>query len=427
MIHHDTMIYSHTEKETIQRNTRILYRNKRNQEYIMTNQNGSTQELLRIFAATIDGTITMEGPLLGSLFAHDPYIIPDLEKVECTFEELNASYFNRDPIVDGLIGQAVGDAFGVPVEFMSRDKVRELSLHDMVGNDCLIHFTSRWSTLIPSGAWSDDTSMTIAAMASIINHQGEIDYDDIMKQFLAWWDDGEYASLGFPFGLGRNISCALQRYREGVPALDCGGKGMMDNGNGALMRIFPFSMYCIMNELTENDTIDVIRKAAGITHGHDINAMSCFIYTLFLDDCIRTRNPWKAYENSILYHTEYFSSMFSEEAIRAHEPLVTKFQQSTFNPDSIMESGYVVDSLMVAIYSILHTENYEDAIRMAVNFGYDTDTNAAITGSIAGAMYGQDQIPEKWLNQIKKKEYLMTLGRQFSKILAHLRRDNLEM
>ena len=66
MIHHDTMIYSHTEKETIQRNTRILYRNKRNQEYIMTNQNGSTQELLRIFAATIDGTITMEGLLLGS-------------------------------------------------------------------------------------------------------------------------------------------------------------------------------------------------------------------------------------------------------------------------------------------------------------------------------------------------------------------------
>ena len=181
MIHHDTMIYSHTGKETIQRNTRILYRNKRNQEYIMTNQNGSTQELLRIFAATIDGTITMEGPLLGSLFAHDPYIIPDLEKVECTFEELNASYFNRDPIVDGLIGQAVGDAFGVPVEFMSRDKVRELSLHDMVGNDCPIHFTSRWSTLIPSGAWSDDTSMTIAAMASIINHQGEIDYDDIME------------------------------------------------------------------------------------------------------------------------------------------------------------------------------------------------------------------------------------------------------
>ena len=197
----------------------------------------------------------------------------------------------------------------------------------------------------------------------------------------------------------------------------------MDNGNGALMRIFPFSMYCIVNELSEEDTATVISRAAGITHGHEFNAMSCFIYTLFLDECVRTRNPWKAYQNAILYHTEYFNSRFSQDAVRAHETLCTKFQERSFNPDSIMESGYVVDSLMIAIYSLLHTENYEEAVRMSVNFGYDTDTNAAITGSIAGAMYGQDQIPERWLNQIKKKEYLMTLRHQFSKILAHSKRN----
>lgn len=77
---------------------------------------------------------------------------------------------------------------------------------------------------------------------------------------------------------------------------------------------------------------------------------------------------------------------------------------------------------MIAIYSILHTKTYEDAVRMAVNFGYDTDTNAAITGSIAGAMYGQDQIPERWLNHIKKKEYLMALGYRFSKTLDRSKR-----
>ena len=365
----------------------------------------------------------MEGPLLGSLFAHDPYIIPDLEEVECTFEDLNPSFFNRDPIVDGLIGLAVGDAFGVSVEFMSRDEVRTLDLQEMVGNDCPIHFTSRWSNLIPRGAWSDDTSMTIAAMASITNNQGNIDYDDIMKQFLAWWDKGKYASLNFPFGLGGNISSALQRFRDGIPALDCGGKNVMDNGNGALMRIFPFSMYCISNELSDDDTATVISQAARITHGHEINAMSCFIYTLYLDECIRTHNPWMAYRNSILYHTKYFNSRFSQDAIRAHETLCTELRQESFNPDSIKESGYVVDSLMIAIYSLLHTENYEDAVRMAVNFGYDTDTNAAITGSIAGAMYGQDRIPERWLNHIKKKEYLTTLGHQFSTILDHSKRS----
>ena len=412
------MIRNSVRKQMIQRNTRVIFRNKRDNEYLMTNDNGPVRDLLRVFAATKDGKITMEGPLLGSLFAHDPYIIPDLEEVECTFEDLNPSFFNRDPIVDGLIGQAVGDAFGVPVEFMSRDEVRALNLQEMVGSDCPIHFTSRWSSMIPSGAWSDDTSMSIAAMASITNNQGNIDYDDIMKQFLAWWDEGKYASLNFPFGLGANVSSALQRFRDGIPALDCGGKKVMDNGNGALMRIFPFSIYCISNELSDDDTATVISRAAGITHGHEINAMSCFIYTLFLDECIRTHNPWMAYRNSILNHTGYFNSRFSEDTVRAHETLCTKLEQNSFNPESIMESGYVVDSLMIAIYSLLHTESYEDAVRMAVNFGYDTDTNAAITGSIAGAMYGQDQIPERWLKQIKKREYLMTLSLQFSKTLA---------
>ena len=98
----------------------------------MTNDDGPERDLLRVFASTRDGKITMEGPLLGSLFAHDPYIISDLEEVECTFEALNPSYFNRDPIVDGFIGQAVGDAFGVPVEFLSRDEVRSLDLQEMI-------------------------------------------------------------------------------------------------------------------------------------------------------------------------------------------------------------------------------------------------------------------------------------------------------
>ena len=175
------MIRSNAKKQIIQRDTRVLFQNKRTEEYLMTNDSGTVRDLLRVFAATNDGKITMEGPLLGSLFAHDPYIISDLVEIECTFEQLNPSYFNRDPIVDGLIGQAVGDAFGVPVEFMSRDEVRKLDLRNMVGNDRPIHFASRWSGMIPSAAWSDDTSMTIAGMASIINNQGKIDLDDVMN------------------------------------------------------------------------------------------------------------------------------------------------------------------------------------------------------------------------------------------------------
>lgn len=69
--------------------------------------------------------------------------------MSCTFDELNPEYFNRNPVVDGLLGLAVGDAFGVPVEFMSREEVRKVNLQEMVGNDYEPHFSSRWGDLIP--------------------------------------------------------------------------------------------------------------------------------------------------------------------------------------------------------------------------------------------------------------------------------------
>ena len=177
------MIRSNLPKEVIQKDTRVLFQYKNSNKYLLSNDSGTERKFLRVFAATKDGKIITENLLLGSLFANDPEMISDLVEMECTFEKLNSSCFNRDPVVDGLIGLAVGDVFGVPVEFMSRDEVRKLNLQDMIGNDCPLDFTSRWNRLIPSGAWSDDTSMTLAAMSSIISHSGMIDYDDIMNQF----------------------------------------------------------------------------------------------------------------------------------------------------------------------------------------------------------------------------------------------------
>lgn len=313
-----------------------------------------------------------------------------------TFEGLNLNRFLHDPAVDGLLGLAVGDAFGVPVEFMSRKEVRELNLQEMEGKDTAPGFCSTWSDEIPRGAWSDDTSMTIATMSSIIRSQGKIDYDDIMKQLQAWWYEGKYTSLDYPFGLGNTVSHALMRYRNGMPALDCGGVRLRDNGNGALMRIFPFSIYCIKNDFDDEETHQIVRKGASLTHGHDITAMSCFLYSVLLRECIKTKNPIGAYKSTFEPNRiMLYRKLFSEEAFKAHDHLFSKDFYQEFNPDTIPpESGYVVDSLTTAIYSILHTQTYEEAVKMAVSFGYDTDTNAAITGSIAGVIYGGEQIPE---------------------------------
>ena len=95
-------------------------------------------------------------------------------------EEFYLQY--RNITKDALIGFAVGDALGVPVEFLSRQEVREIHLTDMLGNEFHLPFKSSWSKLIPSGSWSDDTSMLIAGMDSIIRNN-YINYQDIIQIF----------------------------------------------------------------------------------------------------------------------------------------------------------------------------------------------------------------------------------------------------
>lgn len=337
------------------------------------------------------------------------------------YDRVYPNYNKRNYSRDGLIGLAVGDALGVPVEFLDKEEVRKINVHDMIGKDTNVNFKSHWSGLIPAGAWSDDTSMTYATMDSIVRNKG-IDYTDIMNSYLNWWTKGKYTSLEAPFGLGKTVCSALNRFIAGNPAVDCGGKGERDNGNGALMRIFPISLYCIECGLSEEETVKTISESSAITHGHDISKMSCFIYTEFMRKLIETKNPKLAMEN--LKSIDY-SKYFSKEAITSHKRLLKGYFEHT--PDNeIKGSGYVVDSLECAIYSIMNTKNFEDAVLMAINTGYDTDTIGAITGSLAGVLYGEENIPERWKNSLRKKDELDLISMKYHCFLDSKKKSNLD-
>lgn len=319
----------------------------------------------------------------------------------------------RDIAVSALLGEAVGDALGVPVEFMSRAEVRAVHLTEMVGADTPLGFRSRWGDIIPSGAWSDDTSMTLAAMASIAERGGEIDYDDVMRRFLDWWYRGRYTSLDSPFGLGGTVSDALRRFEMRCPAVKCGGKGVRDNGNGALMRLLPFSLYCAFRGLDFERAVPIINDASGITHAHAISRMCCMIFTAFLGEMLRggtIREAWDAARAR-----DY--ACYGPEAAEACAALLSDAFPSS-DGEQIGESGYVVDTLMAAAHSLLCTSCYEDAVLRAINLGYDTDTSAAVTGALAGAYYGMEGIPERWLAKLRRRELLEETAIRFADAVA---------
>ena len=90
--------------------------------------------------------------------------------------------------------------------------------------------------------------------------------------------------------------------------------------------------------------------------------------------------------------------------IYRHWKDIDDYKEVTTN--DIKSSGYVVDTLEAAIWCLLTTKNYRDCVLKAVNLGDDTDTVAAVAGSLAGALYGYDAIPQEWLNVLKRKNYI---------------------
>ena len=136
-----------------------------------------------------------------------------------------------------MIGHAVGDALGVPVEFVSREEIAENPVTCMEGFGTYPY---------PAGTWSDDTSMSIASLDCLTDE--EINWDKIMQSFCKWLINGEYTPSGESFDIGNTCLNAIINYlKNDKKATECGLYDERSNGNGSLMRIHPFALYEYFN------------------------------------------------------------------------------------------------------------------------------------------------------------------------------------
>ena len=385
--------------------------------YIITNIPNTTLEDIYNYSAIIDkqGRMITDFMPLGT-------IIKDNSK----WREISIPYHHQFPnynklnVADAIIGTAIGDAYGVPFEFVSRIRVKDLNIKEMLGYDVTPVIKSRWGTFIPSGSWSDDTSMTIATIESINQNNGNINYDDIMKNFLKWANEGEFSSQNYSFGIGTTTKQALEKFTKGTKALECGGAEEKDNGNGSLMRMLPFVLYAIKSKLSEESTYKLICEATSLTHAHEVSKMGCFIYAEYLKNIIETKNPVISLDR--IQDIDY-TIYFSEETIDKYDELL----QDNFifiDEKHISQSGYIIETLKSVIYSLIHGKNFEETLNIAINLGYDTDTVGAITGGIAGLLYTQKEIPEKWLSKLRKKEYLLNISSRYENTLNNLQPEH---
>ena len=203
---------------------------------------------------------------------------------------------------------------------------------------------------------------------------------------------------------------ALSRYEEFESIQKCGLTSVKANGNGSLMRILPVAFICHKYGLTGHKEYELVKNISSLTHAHQISVMGCFIYVQFVCYLLAGFSIEEAY----LIIREYDYSAEFEDETRAKYTRILDSDISQLSEDEIKSTGYVVDSLEAALWCLLTTKDYKDAVLKAVNLGADTDTIAAITGSMAGIVYGLDSIPDEWIMQLKRRKYLMDLCGRFA-------------
>ena len=210
------------------------------------------------------------------------------------------------------------------------------------------------------------------------------------------------------FDVGITTQNAVEKLINGCDPAIAGDFDEESNGNGALMRILPLLLY-IRNKPIE-ERYQLTRQVSSITHGHVRSSIACFYYLEFAKRLLQATDKFGIYEQL----QTSIPSFLDSTSINPDEKNIFKrllIDRIDLIPiEQISSSGYVVSTLEASIWCLLTTESYNDAVLKAVNLGSDTDTTAAVTGGLAGLLYGYDTIPAKWVQQLARKDDIMDLA-----------------
>ena len=289
-----------------------------------------------------------------------------LRRIRCEWFPMFNQY-NLDEIRDraraAFVGMAIGDALGATVEFMTVPEIgaKYGIFRDIVGGG--------WLRLKP-GQVTDDTEMALCIARAIVANQGW-SLEAIARNFAAWLKS-------------RPVDCG-DTCRKGIRAFILGGTlevppNEWDAGNGAAMRMLPVALYSLPDEL-------LLKKyaveQAHLTHNNPVSDAACICLgeLLHLALCGASKSRLR----------------------RQVDGLTARFPTFCFEPYRGLASAYVVDTLQTVFHWFFRGKNFEECVMGTVNQGGDADTTGAICGMLAGAYYGMEHIPQRWLKKMDRK------------------------
>ena len=267
------------------------------------------------------------------------------------------------------LGLALGDALGATVEFMTP---REIA-HRFAGAGGVHReiIGGGWLHLKP-GQVTDDTTMSLALGQAILAQDGEITRLGCARAFDSWM-------RGKPVDIGNTVRRNLLQFRRsGFPTA---APSEHDAGNGAAMRVLPVALATL--DWPEYEVRDACRIQAHVTHHNPVSDAACEFITLAVQDFIRGASLREVYRIRIA------------QLLRDQPAFAFRGRPRRVNP-----SGWVVETLQAVLQALLDVGGFENCLVDVVNRGGDADTTGAITGMLAGALYGSSAIPARWLKAL---------------------------
>ncbi len=280
-----------------------------------------------------------------------------------------------------LVGLALGDALGTTLEFSGRDSNPPVT--DLVGGGPFG---------LAAGEWTDDTSMALCLAESLME-RGGLDIHDLMVRFLRWREEGYNSVTGVCFDIGNATDAALLSFKKTGEPLS-GSTDPRTAGNGSLMRLSPVAIRWWRDR---GKATAAARLQSRTTHGAPHAVEACALYAELLIEAIAG-----APKETVMRARDWTGDNLIADAAagswRAKER------------DDISSSGYVVHTLEAALWCVDRTDSIEDALILAANLAGDADTVAAVTGQLAGALWGLSGAPARWLEKLAWRDRLEALA-----------------
>lgn len=308
-----------------------------------------------------------------------------------------------------LVGLAVGDALGAPVEFgFSSTDIKRLG-------DKAFHFYD--NPRGNAGEWTDDTSMALCIADSLLECGGYDSYD-MMDRFYRWVKEGYRSHDGLPADdVGNQTRLEIIKYhRDPVRPKD--EPKTESAGNAPIMRLAPI----VIANVFPNE-----KHSSRITD-KELNRFE----KMAILSCQETHNSIAAECVTGMFATALYAAMlgFDKTAILSYAERGTYLDNKEYdkfwldNVDSLINrwrnkndgdnlkdlGGYIVDAFAIALWGFANSESFEDGMKKVILLSGDVDTNAAIYGQLAGAYYGYESIPEEWRNEVENAKEIVEIA-----------------